>query len=771
MSEPDVSPSPPSARVCTQCGAVTSSTTLAGLCDKCLLGEALGSGEGQFGQPEREFGEDVRHFGDYELGQQLGRGGMGVVYEAMQRSLRRPVALKMILDSHLVEPLARRRFTIEAEAAAKLDHPHIVPIYEVGEHDGQPFLSMKLIAGKNLREKIASGELCLKPKGNGTSRADLRARTTAVIQLMATVARAVDHAHEKNVLHRDLKPGNILVDADGKPHLTDFGLAKILDHPLGDHSPASTSALESTSYLMSEPITDSGATLGTPSYMSPEQATGKRVSRASDTYSLGAILYEMLTGAPPFKAPSVLETLRLVTDQQARRPSTENPRVDRDLDTICLKCLDKNPAARYSSALALAEDLERWLRQEPIRARPASAWMRSTRWVRRNPVGAALIISLFVGLSLALVLLRANLEQQRRDKFHKGVLTQKFEAEVQRLWEDVNRTNIHLLPAELAAISNHDFRDSGPDAIRLTLALSVADDPISQARKYAPLLRRIEEKMQKVLGRPVVFSLSLYKLIGGAVPHPVMSGDADFQRLGPLAYVQARQSTPGLQPIAAEINSQETLARKEAVIFARRDAPITNLSQVTGHRVAFAHTNSIISFMTKVLLARAGVTARQLASSQNFDEIASSAAINPQHDDTAVSGAFAHRLIIQKVLAEEYDVGEALRRHFEFNKHKGKGLRELHSLLIPPDVYVASPGLDPSVVDAFRQSLTTLNSRRDKEILLRLQRANVLGFSPMTDRDFDTLRAALTNEFMWFETGLSKPAVVPASLPQRSGNR
>src|ERR1051326_4500065 len=292
-----LAPAEPSKKKCAQCDAEIFAGAIWGLCSKCLYAEADKVPLGEAAPPRA----GNRRFGDYELGEVLGRGGMGIVYEAVQVSLHRPVAVKMILDSEAASPTALRRFTLEAEAAAKLDHPNIVPIYEVGEQDGQSFLCMKLITGENLRKKIANGELCLTPKGHINSRTELRERTIAIARLMATMARAVHHAHENGVLHRDLKPGNIIVDRDGQPHLTDFGLAKMLDADLAEAALA--------------PLTISGAALGTPNYMSPEQAAGQRLSVASDIYSLGAILYEMLAGKPPFQAGTPLETLRLAAEQ------------------------------------------------------------------------------------------------------------------------------------------------------------------------------------------------------------------------------------------------------------------------------------------------------------------------------------------------------------------------------------------------------------------------------------------------------------------------
>jgi serine/threonine protein kinase len=293
----------------------------------------------------------IRYFGDYELLHEIARGGMGVVYRARQVSLNRIVALKMILAGQLASSADVQRFRAEAEAAANLDHPNIVPIYEVGEHEGQQYFSMKLIEGGSLAEKIKSSIT------GDTKRKGL----VPVVYLLFSVARAVHYAHQRGILHRDLKPANVLLDAVDTPYVTDFGLAKRV---AGDSG-----------------LTQSGAIVGTPNYMAPEQARAeKQLSTAVDVYSLGAILYECLSGGPPFRADTPLDTLLQVLEKEPERPTN----CDRDLATIALKCLEKEPAKRYESAAAFAEDLRRWEEGETILARPPKLSELVGRWLRRN---------------------------------------------------------------------------------------------------------------------------------------------------------------------------------------------------------------------------------------------------------------------------------------------------------------------------------------------------------------------------------------------------
>jgi serine/threonine protein kinase/tetratricopeptide (TPR) repeat protein len=336
------------------------------------------------GGPAQRTPGPLPHVPGYEVLGELGRGGMGVVYKARHVRLDRVVALKMILAGAYAGAQECDRFRAEAQSAARLQHPHIVQIHEVGEHDGRPYLTLEFVDGGSLAQRLTGAPF----------------PAAQAAPLVHCLARAVQHAHERGVVHRDLKPANILLTAEGVPKITDFGLARRLD---GDAAETRT-----------------GAILGTPCYMAPEQAAGRAgaAGTPADVYGLGAILYELLTGRPPFLAATALETLELVRDQEPVPPRRLQPRVPRDLETICLKCLQKDPGKRYASAAELAQDLERFLSGRSVRARPTPRWERALKWARRRPAVAGLLavsglaaILLMVTLAVSNVMIRKEKER------------------------------------------------------------------------------------------------------------------------------------------------------------------------------------------------------------------------------------------------------------------------------------------------------------------------------------------------------------------------
>ncbi len=391
-------------------------------------GASLRIGDADVVPPPTEPAEPVlKFFGDYTVLGEIAKGGMGVVYLARHRKLNRTVALKMIRPGALDQGDGLRRFRIEAEAAANLDHPNIVPIYELGEHEGRHYFSMKMVEGESLHDFNA--------KRLPHERGNDWLRNSAL--LMVKISRAVQHAHERAILHRDLKPKNILIDEQGEPHVTDFGLAKVIGQTSGE--------------------TMADAIMGTPHYMSPEQAAGKTrdVTTLADVYSLGAVLFELLVGTPPFQGDTLMRVIQQVRETPPPNPAQLNAAVPRDLATICLKCLEKEPHARYVSANALADELERWLAGEPILARPATLPERAAKWVKRNP---RLAFALALALVSALVAITGTTWQWQRAE-HNFTLSQQRKARLEiQFAEDF-------------------FNDGNPAAALATLARVLRDDP------------------------------------------------------------------------------------------------------------------------------------------------------------------------------------------------------------------------------------------------------------------------------------------------------
>jgi len=373
-------------------------------------------------------------FGKYELLSELGRGGMGVVYKARQSDLDRTVAIKMILASHLASPEQVERFQAEARAAARLTSPFIVGIHDVGHIQGQHFFAMEFVEGPNLAQLLRDGPM----------------DPEAAARLVLSVAKGVQHLHDHGVVHRDLKPSNILVSADGSPRVTDFGLAKILQSD--------------------GRMTRTGAIVGTPGYMAPEQAAGRAadVGPHSDIYSLGAILYELLTGAPPFSGETPLDTLVQVLEGEPPSPSKLRPGLPPALDSICLRCLEKNPEDRYGSALRLADDLDHFLRGEPIEAAHAGPWQQLRRWARREPA----LVTRLGTMSLCGAIIQVNhfvIEQQDLASQNRAIADVVAWALASLVFQQI------LIRGKLWGADAARYAWAGTDVIFFTMLVSIYD--------------------------------------------------------------------------------------------------------------------------------------------------------------------------------------------------------------------------------------------------------------------------------------------------------
>jgi serine/threonine-protein kinase len=433
---------------CPSCSTNVPPDAPGGLCPTCLLRAGLGNASETIDPSSAQEMEDETivvdslrpqpsclpagtKFGDFELIERIAQGGMGVVYKARDNTLGRTVALKMILAGRFANDAEVQRFRHEAEAAANLDHSNIVPIYEIDECEGRQYFTMKFIEGGSLAAHMKK----------------YSRDAVATARMLATVARAVHHGHRRGVLHRDLKPQNILIDETGQPHVTDFGVAKRIT---AEHNN----------------LTQEGTVIGTPAYMAPEQASGQvqGITVEADVYSLGAILYEIITGRAAFQAESPLQLLRAVIDEQPVRPRQIDPNIDRDLETICLKCLEKDRKQRYRSAEELADELTRYANGEPVKAYPVGPAMRLWRWARRNPAlagGAVATLATLLAVVIAALTVARQRESQLMEEARRGNLWSARTAAISFLWQldQFSRTIEKQAddPALIALLRDRDF--------------------------------------------------------------------------------------------------------------------------------------------------------------------------------------------------------------------------------------------------------------------------------------------------------------------------
>jgi hypothetical protein len=669
-----------------------------GHCPNCLLDLGFGPlPEDCQPSPPRPKG-----FGEYELLEQIGRGGMGVVYRARQISLNRLVALKMLGPHASAFPGIAERLRLEAEVAGGLRHPQIVTIYDVGERDGQPFFTMELVEGAGLDKFIGPDGFRLKTEPQ-TPSARRNGPEARIARVMVQIAQAVDYAHQHGVLHRDLKPANILIDARGEPHLTDFGLAKVLGR-------VATSG------------TATGAIMGTPAYMAPEQASGatKHASIAADIYSLGAILYEMLTGHPPFRAETPLETLRRVVEEVPKPPSTFNRNLDGDLATICIKCLEKDPRHRYGTAAAMAEDLERWLRGEPIAARSVGRLERAWRWCRREPVLAGLTggiaLLLVITSVFALTAYRVTRNRLVDSENARRIALDQLMDRINIEWANPELRFVRVQPEELGALANRPItRDVTDTIIKLGVQLPGIDrrDPQQKITKGHPALAHYLHTGSPA--RRLLLEIYIYKTSSNAV-EGLLKGEVDLMQLNPASYVEARVAARplgiALTPLVVQVHGGK--AELHGAIIVNTNHGIDRIESLRGHNFAFADSDSAIAnALFKLKLMAAGVRAPDLSGWTNT---------RPWH---------ASRLVReQKFTAGAADLLEAN------NLIKaGAPLRVLDNVKSPSAPWIATTNMTPADQAYVQQRLVSL---MDSDTLAGISRG-LTGFVPTTAANYDEL--------------------------------
>ena len=640
---------------------------------------------------------------------------MGIVYKARQTSMKRIVALKMLGSYAAAFPGIADRIQIEAEAAGSLRHPHIVTIHDVGEHEGRPFFSMEFIEGAGLDKFI--GPEGFRPATPTVEKSSLREHQSATIRLMGKVVRAVDYAHRRGVLHRDIKPANIIIDSAGEPHLTDFGLAKVMGR-------ASVSA------------TASGSILGTPAYMAPEQASGdsKNASTAADIYSLGAVLYEMLLCQPPFLGTTPLETLRSVIETEPKHPSSFGRGVDRDLATVCLKCLEKDPQRRYTSASALADDLDRWLDGKPIEARPVRPAERFWRWCRRKP---ALVALLAVVLLAAMVIgfMSYRLWEQNNERSIVELRGQKdrLADRIDKEWREAGRVSISISAEDISSLSGNTIPFEGDESV-LNLGLNGGARMESTPHYtildvFAPFANTLRTNIalrpvavnppDDALGgntpRRVAFKLLLYTTVSNSV-EGFVRGETDVMQTSPMAYLSIRDRGVPVTLLAQQLHQSNSYVR--GAIFTRTGSGIEKLSDLKGQTFAFSTSDPALSpHFAKSELFRAGVYARDLASWTNA---------RPGRP-------------LQLVREGSFSAGSAKYGDVERLIQAGAPIKIIHEFRAPSQVWIAAAKADSGSVEAFRTSLLLM---RDLDMLSAID-VDLTGFAPASLSDFDPIKEVL----------------------------
>ncbi|MBL9170436.1 MAG: protein kinase [Verrucomicrobiales bacterium] len=733
---------------CQRCNASLVGQSVGGLCANCLLKLAFQSTpfesverHGTLSDPgapppaAAAGAEPVRSrpFGDFELLELVGRGGMGVVYKAYQRSLKRMVALKMVSNHQDASYDTVARFSIEAAATAKLTHPNIVPIYQIGDLEGQPFFSMKLVNGTSLARRRADFGLVDSAK-KSISKESSRQRQEVIAMLLAKVARAVHYAHQHGIVHRDLKPNNILIDAEGEPHLTDFGIAKLLESD--------------------DALTGTNDVLGTPAYMAPEQASGKAVSFAADIYSLGAILYELLTGRVPFQGKTPLDTLRKVAEEEPLPPVTLNGAADVELAAICLKCLEKDRSLRYESALSLAEDLERWTRGESVQAKQAGPWVRAFRWTRRNPVGATLIVTLCAGLMGALGLLTmVSAEKDKTAAVLKDVeragqtnaqllslTVSMLHEQLEGLWLSTDRRVLHISSEQLAALSGFPIATvaKGSSVERLAFGLAANESPVSDSQKYSLLLAHLERELTERRGRPVRIDLKIFKFKEDRTAALLTNG-VHFARMGDIYYLRTKEKHPELDALVLPRSKLKT-----AVFFTRTNSGIKSLVDLKGRRLAFGDSVSGITFWGQAKLAEAGITGSDL---KEYVCLESRSEFIEEVHELGYEAAVRRRGwlhstadVIEDVVRGRYDAGVTSLRGFE--NHKNRGLVQIGDSHFErsPNPWVGSRHLSVELA----RDLTAVLTRLENAPFLLLVPGRPSGFEPITPLSFSAVRKAMS---------------------------